>query len=303
MEKVALITVTYNSAEVLRPFLKDVWRQSYKNIILYVIDNGSKDATLQILEQEKDSRLSIIKNKINFGVAKANNQGVKRAIEDECKQVLFINNDVEFESELVAKLLKVQFEKNCSLVVPKMMYYDSPNYIWYAGGWFLKYKGFVPLHRGMKERDVGQYNIIDEVEYAPTCCLLVKIEVFKQIGFMDEKFFVYFDDADFSYRILRTSTYKIIYAPNIKFYHKVGSLTKSTYREKGKIIRGNFFIKQNVRNHIYFLKKIGGVYAYCFIAFLFFKNNLKFFLNNQIKKDSYTWWLINKSYFQGLFLK
>jgi len=217
-------------------------------------------------------------------------------------QLLIINNDVEFEATLIEKLLKVQQEKKCSLVTPKMMYFDNPNNFWYAGSWFIKSKGYLPLHRGMKEIDNGQYDKIQEVEYAPTCCLLAKKEIFEDVGFMDEKYFVYFDDTDFSFRIWKDGRHKMFYVPNIKFFHKVGSLTNSFQKENKKTYRGDFFIKQTTKNHVYFLKKIGGLFANLFIFWLFFKNNIRFVVNPQIKKNFATWWLINKSYFQGLFL-
>ena len=144
MDKIGLVTITYNSADVLQSFLDCVWRQTHDNLILYVIDNASQDATCSILEKENDSRLQIINNSTNFGVAKANNQGIESAITDGCDQVLIINNDVEFETTLIEKLLQGQAEKSCSLVTPKMMYFDNPNRIWYAGSWFIKRKDTLP---------------------------------------------------------------------------------------------------------------------------------------------------------------
>jgi len=127
VDKIGLVTITYNSAEVLKPFLDCVWAQTHKNIILYVVDNSSKDSTLKILSAESDNRLVLIENDNNYGVAKANNQGILKAIEDECDQVLIINNDVEFETTLIEKLLNAQQENHCSLISPKMMYFDDLN--------------------------------------------------------------------------------------------------------------------------------------------------------------------------------
>jgi GT2 family glycosyltransferase len=180
------------------------------------------------------------------------------------------------------------------------MYFDSPKRIWYAGSWFIRMKGYLPLHRGMKEIDEGQYDEIIEVEYAPTCCLLARKEVFNDIGLMDEKYFVYFDDTDFSYRIMKDGRHKIFYCPDAKFYHKIGTLTKSFEKDAECNYRGNFFLTQNTKNHVYFLKKIGGFFVYGFILWLFFKNNIRFAINPKIRKSFATWLLINKSYFNGL---
>ena len=303
MDKIGLVTITYNSADVLQPFLDCVFKQSHSDIVLYLVDNNSTDATSEILKKQTDSRLEVIYNNQNLGVAKANNQGIKQALSDGCDQVIIINNDVEFEQGLIKKLLKVQEEKECSLVTPKMMYYDDPNHIWYAGSWFIKKKGYLPLHRGMKQLDNGQFNKTELVEYAPTCCLLAKKEVFEDIGYMNEKYFVYFDDTDFSYRIFKDGRHKMLYYPHVSFFHKVGSLTKSFEKGEKVTYRGDFFIKQNTRNHVYFLRQIGSVYAYAFIVWLFFKNNLRFIINPHIRKNLSTWWLINKSYFQGVLMK
>ena len=123
MDKIGIVTITYNSANVLSGFLESVFSQTYKNFILYVVDNSSKDDTKKILKSLKDSRLKIIFNKKNIGVAKANNIGIKKAINDNCNQVLIINNDVEFETNLINNLLATQSKFDCSLVAPKMKYF------------------------------------------------------------------------------------------------------------------------------------------------------------------------------------
>ena len=133
MDKVGVVTITYNSANVLQSFLNCIWKQTYDNLVLYVVDNSSFDDTRSILKKNNDSRLVIIENDTNLGVAKANNQGINKAIDEECQNILLINNDVEFELTLIEKLVKAQHNNTCSLVVPKMMYFDNPEYIWYAG--------------------------------------------------------------------------------------------------------------------------------------------------------------------------
>ena len=65
MDKIGLVTITYNSADVLQPFLDCVWQQTHNNLVLYVVDNASADATLSILAKDRDSRLKIINNSTN----------------------------------------------------------------------------------------------------------------------------------------------------------------------------------------------------------------------------------------------
>ena len=300
MEKIGLVTITYNSADVIRGFLDSVLKQSFKNFEIFLIDNDSQDDTEKVVFQYDDDRINFIKNSENVGVAKANNQGIKRALQANCSQVLIINNDIEFEDKLIEKMLSVQKQTKCSLVAPKMMYFDQPDHIWYAGSFFLKRKGYLPIHIGIQQKDEGQYDGVYPVEYAPTCCILVRKKVFEDVGMMDEKYFVYFDDTDFLYRVFKDARHKLYFFSDVKFFHKVGSLTKSIETKQKNEFRGEFFIKQNTRNHIYFLKKIGGIYAYIFIAFLFIKNNLRVFTNPKIRCNYRTWKLINQSFFEGI---
>ena len=302
MEKIGVVTVTYNSDKVLQPFLSDLFAQSFHNFNLYVIDNASEDKTLKILDDLNDNRVNQIRNHSNIGVAAANNIGIKKALEDKCSHILILNNDIEFPNSLFKDMLESIKKENCSMMTPKIMYHSDKDIIWYAGGGFKKSNGYLPYHTGFNENIKNNNYQSLYVDYASTCCLLIKKDVFETIGYMDEKYFVYFDDTDFLFRVKKEGVHKIYYDSQITLFHKVGSLTKSLTKEFERSYRTHFFLKQNVRNHIYFLRKIGSVYSYLFCLFLFFKNNLRFLFSSRIKKDFSTFLIINKSYFQGWFL-
>ena len=296
MEKIGVVTVLFNSAKVIMPFIECVISQQHTKFNIYIIDNNSQDNSLEIISNFTDSRIRLIRNDSNIGVAAANNIGIKNAFKDNCSKVLLLNNDIEFSSNLFSGLIQAQDLYGCSLVAPKIMFHSNKDIIWYAGGWFKKINGFLPFHRGLKEKDIGQFNTPVQVDYASTCCLLVNKEVIEDIGFMDEKYFVYFDDTDFLFRVFLNDKHKLWYSPNLVLFHKVGSLSNSF---KGKKVRGDFFLQQNIKNHVYFLRKIQSLYAYFFIIFLFFKNNLRYIFSSSMKKNFATFLLVNKSYFQG----
>ena len=302
MEKIGVVTVTYNSDKVLQPFLSDLFAQSFHNFNLYVIDNASEDKTLKILDDLNDNRVNQIRNHSNIGVAAANNIGIKKALEDKCSHILILNNDIEFPNTLFKDMLVSIKKENCSMITPKIMYHSDKDIIWYAGGGFKKSNGYLPYHTAFNENIKNNNYQSLYVDYASTCCLLIKKDVFETIGYMDEKYFVYFDDTDFLFRVKKEGVHKIYYDSQITLFHKVGSLTKSLTKEFERSYRTHFFLKQNIRNHIYFLRKIGSVYSYLFCFFLFFKNNFRFLFSSRIKKDFSTFLIINKSYFQGWFL-
>ena len=297
MIKVAIITITYNSSNVIIPFLKCLSESSFKDFTLFIIDNNSVDDTVEFIYKIKKIDFQIIENKKNIGVAAANNMGIKLALDQGYQKVLLSNNDIVFDKNIIGDLVNFSKNQSSSISSLKIMYEHDKDKIWYCGGFFNFNKGLVPEHLGIGQPDFGQYNHLKYSDYAPTCFVLFDSKVFSEIGFMDEAYFVYFDDTDFFYRVKKNGNFKLLVNQKIKIFHKVGSLT-STSDAKGK--KSNFFISQNIQNHFYFLKKNERLYFYLFIPFLFIRYNLRTIVSNQYKFSFNTLLLVNKSIIKGI---
>ena len=299
--KVGVVTITYNSSKVVVDFLKSLSKQTYSDFKLYIIDNNSQDDTIDLIKKHCLNSQVLIRNKENIGVAAGNNLGIKQSLDDNCQFVLLINNDTVFEKNLLEKLINSYKTYNSSIITPKMMYYDAKDTIWYAGGFLNKKKGYLNYHRGQDLKDLGQFSNNDIVTYSPTCCTLIHKSVFLDIGLMDEKYFVYFDDTDFFYRVYKHGKHEVRYINNIKFYHKIGSLTKSR-KDLEKSKYGDFFIKQMICNQIYFLKKQKKIWAFMYIFYMIIKIHIMFFIGKKYTRDFRTFIIIYKSIFRGFFL-
>ncbi len=302
MKKIGIVTITYNSAQVIEPFMDCTLRQTHSNFILYIIDNVSSDNTLGLLRKYRDDRIVLLANDKNIGVAAGNNQGIRQAIDDGCEEILIINNDVEFENTLLEKLSRQLVELNCSLVAPKMMYYPETNLIWWAGTKFTEKDGCMTNHIGIQQEDKGQFDKIEPMDYAPTCCVLLKKEVVHDIGFMDEKYFAYYDDTDFFYRIYKQGKHQLFYYPFVKFYHKVGGLSNMKEGNAKKFKFNNFYIHLITRNHVYYLRKQKRWRAWYNIIYFYFRMNLRFLFSGKYHRNFSTFWLLQKSYYEGLIL-
>lgn len=243
---VGVVTVTYNSADVIDDFMESMLAQSFDNFVLYVIDNASSDATLEKVARYADPRIVVIANASNIGVAAGNNQGIRESLRAGCSHVLLINNDTVFGPELVQDLFEGLTRHDCDIIVPKMMYFDRKDVIWFAGGYFNKWKIYANVHVGENEVDTGAYDVARRIDYAPTCCMLMEASVFARIGIMDEKYFVYYDDTDFCLRSYFQSV-KLFYYPDCVLYHKVNSLTGGTVSD--------FSLRYGHRNRIYYVRK------------------------------------------------
>ncbi|WP_175620847.1 glycosyltransferase family 2 protein [Chryseobacterium schmidteae] len=287
--KIGIVTVLYNSESVLEEFFETLNKQTYKNFILYVIDNLSPDNSLFLSEKlaaEYKFETVIIKNKANYGVAKGNNIGIKKAIEDECDLVLLSNNDIAIENEAIEKLLAGLDNHKADMVVPKIYFYDT-NKIWAAGGGFNKRNG-ITVQYGQNEADEGQFDTDKQVEYAPTCFMLIKKEIFDSVGLMDENYFVYYDDTDFVYRALKMKHNKLWYVSDSVIYHNESSST-------GKM--SDFSIRFLWRNLVYFsLKNYNLFYA----GYVVLYNYLYIITILYFRYPRHQWLIALKAYNEGL---
>ena len=254
----------------------------------------------ELLSKYKDDRIVIIANTQNVGVAAGNNQGIVRAMADGCDEILIINNDVEFEYTLLEKLSRQLEELNCSLVAPKMMYHPETHLIWWAGTKFNPKEGCMTHHIGIQEEDKGQYDHIEKMDYAPTCCVLLKREVIDDIGLMDEKYFAYYDDTDFFYRIFKQGKHVLFYYPFVQFYHKVGGLSNMKKGNAKKFKFNNFYIHLITRNHVYYLRKQKSWRAWWNIIYFFFRMNLRFIFSGKYHLNFATFRLLQSSFWEGL---
>lgn len=251
MSKIGIVTVLYNSGKVLDDFFKTLEEQKFKDFALYIVDNASADDGL-----EKAHRLSekasfpciFFEEKENWGVAKGNNIGIRRALEDGCEYVLLSNNDVVLNPDTIQNLYQGIRDHNTKIGASKIYYADT-GLLWYAGGSNTYFRGGT-IHDGLQKEDEEKYSRYREVEYAPTCFLIVHKDVFGVVGLMDEKYFVYYDDTDFIWRCVHQNNFKISYIPDSTLLHKesasadsVGSDFKIYYLNRN----ARYFAMKNLR--------------------------------------------------------
>ncbi|WP_341313073.1 glycosyltransferase family 2 protein [Paraburkholderia sp. IMGN_8] len=246
--RVGVVTVLYQSDDVLEDFFASLKVQDGVLLKLYVIDNSATDsgsimarelATLAGIETE------IVFNNANAGVARGNNQGIAMALADGCEYVLLANNDVDFlDPATIAKLVAPISAGTTLASIPKIFYHGT-NRIWCAGGWFSPLKA-ITKHVGDGVEDHGQFDRSAFTEYAPTCFMLLHKSVFDRVGMMDEKYFVYYDDADFVWRMNRQEIH-LLYVPTSQVAHKVSFSTGGS--------ESPFSLFYCTRNRIYFSRK------------------------------------------------
>ena len=275
MEKVGVVIVNYNGEKYQNDCIESLYKMTYTNIEIIVVDSGSNDNSIDLL-RENYPRVHILEQKENVGVAVGNNIGIKYSIKLGTNYTLLLNNDVVVDKNLLEILVRESEGKK--VVVPKIYYYHPNNMIWYAGGELVFRKG-TGIHYGFKKLEDDKYNEKRQITYAPTCCMLIPNYVFNRIGFIDEKVFMYFDDTDFCLRMYKAGI-ELWYIPEAKMWHKVSS---SSGGEDSPIA-----VYYNTRNRFYFMKKHSEYIPHLVMLYILISSIVQYIISPvRCKNDKY----------------
>jgi hypothetical protein len=214
--RVAVIVLNYNGLRWLSNCLSSVARTDYRNLDVYLADNGSVDGSVDFV-RENFPWVKIIRHALNFGFA----EGYDIAIEKvEADYVILLNSDtVVINPDWVRHLLEAAAkDPKIAAVTCKMVSVSDHSILDSVGGMGIPFwRGFVDI--GRQERDNGQY---DSEGFEPfSFCggaALIRRDVFLERGGFDRKFFMYFEDVDVSWRF-RLLGYRVAFAPKAKVAH------------------------------------------------------------------------------------
>ena len=244
--KVSIIVLNWNGKSVTSECLDSLMKVDYANFEVILVDNNSQDGSQEHFKRNY-GWVRLIENEENFGFTGGNNVGIDCALENQSDYILLLNNDTIVDSLFLAELISVaESDEQIGLLNPKIYYYGQPERIWYAGGKISPITG-IAWHIGRKEFDTGQYDVQREVDFITGCAFLIKKEVIDKIGVLDEKFFIYSEDVDWTLRALKAG-YKAVYVPTSKIWHKEGIDSRSN---KGE----DFRLYLSTRNILYVMYK------------------------------------------------
>ena len=259
MLNVFVSILNYNGEKDTLSCLKSLDEINVKdfNFNVIVLDNGSKEIFKCNEKAYQNFKLSVTRSEKNLGFSGGQNLNIRHALENNADYIVIMNNDVILDKNLLVELLEVfQEKKDCGMTSPKIYFAkgyefhkdrykenELGNVIWYAGG-EMDWKNIIGFHRGVDEVDKGQFEKLEETDFASGCCVMVKKDVFEKIGFFDERYFLYYEDNDFSQRA-KTSGFRIYLQPKAKLWHLnagsaggSGSLLQDYYITRNRLIFG-----------------------------------------------------------------
>lgn len=227
---VAIIVVNWNNAEDTLACINSIKDLDYKDCKTFIVDNGSTDNSVELLQKEIDrleDNTELIISKENLGFSGGNNLAIKQAMSEGYQLFWLINNDTEFPKDSLTNLVQGLINNQDAGMVGSKIYYYGTKSIWYAGG-FIDPDTGKGSSIGRDEEDCGQYNDVKETDYITGCSLLIKKSVIDRVGLLEDGFFLYYEDTDWSLRV-RSAGWKCIYIPQSIVEHKVGRSTEGGY--------------------------------------------------------------------------
>lgn len=240
MAKVSIVIPNYNGIKYVETCLDALKKQTMKDVEILVIDNGSTDGSLELV-QEKYPEVALVSMGTNTGFCGAVNEGIRRS---QSPYVLLLNNDTQaaptFVEELYGAIERDEQIFSCSA---KMLQYHDRSRIDDAGDYYCALGWAYARGKGAPAE---KYDRADDIFFSCAGAAIYRKSILDQIGSFDENHFAYLEDADIGYRA-RIYGYRNRYVPQAVVYH-VGSASSGS-------VYNLFKTRHSSRNSIYLIYK------------------------------------------------
>jgi len=222
---VTIIIVHHRGRKILQQCLESLFNSNYDNFNVILVDNGSKDGSVEYAEELYHGKLEVIRSKVNLGFVRGYNLALKKV---NSKYVVLLNDDTVPDSNWLRFLVDAS-EKDPSIGAcqPKLKSFITPKYFEYNGacGGMLDTYG-TPLCRGrifdLAEEDREQYDTVAEVFWASGAAMFLCTKAVRETGLLDEMLYAHMEEIDLSWR-MRLLGYHVICVPQSVVYHVGGS--------------------------------------------------------------------------------
>jgi GT2 family glycosyltransferase len=277
LPKVSIIILNWNGSQDTLECMESLTKISYNNYEIILVDNNSKGNDVNIIEKEYGNYINkIIESGNNLGFSGGNNVGIRYALENNADYIMLLNNDTVVEKDFLNELMKIAISiPTAGIVGPLIGYYNDREKVWSAYGFINKFKS-----SGFSKKINTKIELVIENKrctFLSGCCLLIRKEVIEKIGLLDEKYFLYLEDADYCWRTIKAG-YRIIFVASSKIYHKVNV---STTRNNSLLP-----LYYTVRNRLYFAKKSFGNLYFLAYWYIILSMKIKIFIDKQkLKKQ------------------
>jgi GT2 family glycosyltransferase len=278
---VSVIVLNWNTPQETLHCLQSLENLSYPNYQVLVVDNGSGDDSVDVFTEfvQCHPQFTLFVTGENLGFSGGVNYGIDVALSLGAIYIWLLNSDTEVAPDCLSALVNaMEHDPKVAIAGSRIFLQSQRGIIWHAGASFAR--GIVqPRHRGMgADQADPRYSTSCLVEYVTGCSLLVRAMVIQQIGKLDDRFYLYYEEADLCYRSRRQG-WKIFYVAESQLWHKVAGSSTGFYAR-------NYY---EVRNRLLFTVKHKPYNLPLVLSYLLFQEILKPFLKGDWKSAWFGW--------------
>jgi GT2 family glycosyltransferase len=245
---VAFVILNWNGREYTPSCLDSLSQAGLDFSQITVVDNHSEDGSYEYL-LENYPTIDLIRNPTNLGFTGGNNVGIRKALEKGYEYVFLLNNDTEVQPDFLHFLVEeMEASKETAAIQPLIYYLKDRLKVWNAGG---VYNSRLSLSQTVYQPK--SLNASYETDWITGCAIMVRATVIREVGLLDEGYFAYFEDVDWSLR-MRKAGYGLKVHPSAVIYHEAGASSKTKKANKEGFLNPKVHYL-NVRNQIYQIKK------------------------------------------------
>ncbi len=223
--KVLICVLNWNNLSDTLQCLQSIFCSNYPEFSVLVVDNNSKDKPADSISNLYP-QVKMISNSTNLGYTGGNNQGLRMAASQNFDYIWLLNSDCTIESNTLTELINAAVQDpSVGLLSPVIYYHDHPNRILYCGSVFDLKNQKKSFTRDLNQLEEWQYKIPEKICLWGTA-LLIKAALIHDVGLLDEIFFAYDEDIDYSIRSAQAG-YRRLIIPVARVFHK-----KSLYKSE-----------------------------------------------------------------------
>jgi len=291
---VAILLVNWNGYAYTQACLESLEKVKEPAFQIILVDNGSQNSEGEQLKA-RFPQVHLIANPDNLGFAGGNNVGIRYALEQGFDQVLLLNNDTTVTPSFLQELQACLDQSRCGVAQPLILFAHEPHKLWSAGG---KWNSLLGRAITLGDRvPLEKYSVpAKTLDWATGCCMLVSRAALLEAGLLNEAYFAYFEDVEWSLRI-RKGGFTIGLAENAIIYHEAGAASKKQHAE-GTLSPKVFYF--HVRNQLFLLRQHSIVLGYPYHLLRFLSWGAYFLIRGRFKKLSAVWQGIREGLFTPL---
>lgn len=225
---VSIIVLNWQKPTETIACLESLARLDYPDVQVIVVDNGSGDDSVSLICQHHPD-VVVLETGANLGYAGGNNVGIRHALMHGADIIGILNNDVTVEPDFLASLLAaLDSQPNVGVVTPMVAERSADvGRVWALGSSVDRRTATVSRNHAGEPVPSWREQPSFEVDVASGAAMLVKRGVFERVGLLDEAFFLYFEEVDWSLAVQRAG-YRILAVPSSVVWHKVSATLGTT---------------------------------------------------------------------------